>query len=886
MAAVGEAKRLQALHALELLDTEAEERFDRIARLATALFSVPIALVTLVDADRQWNKSCIGLDVTEWPRSISLCAHAIEGDGPLVISDLRTDPRFAVHPLAADGSPVRFYAGQPVRAPGGERVGTLCIADPEPRELDAAGLGWLRELSAMVETELAREELEAAVVQRTESQAGLRAIMESTSEGIISFDRSGVVRTANPAAERLFGSKPGELAGTPVSRLLAEISWSFAQEALRENRAADGQTLIGQRRVVRGRRRDGSEFPLEFAISTTRVGGTEIYVGVGQDVSGREAAIKELRERERRFRAVFEHAGVGLIIRRKGVLLDVNAAFGEMLGRSVRELRGRAWAELTHADDLDEERRLAGELAARTRDYYRREQRLLRRDGSPVWVSVTATLSDADDVSLTIAVVEDISERKKIERMKNEFVSVVGHELRTPLTSIRGSLGLLAGGVAGELPSEAGQMVRLAVDNTDRLVRLVNDMLELERFDAGRTELDRRPSALVDLAAAASRAVDALAEAAGVALISTVRDIRLLADPDRVIQALVNLLGNAVKFSPRGGKVTLSAEPRGHMALISVADEGPGIPAEKLASIFERFTQVDSSDARDKGGTGLGLAITRAIVERHGGRIWAENGATGGATFRFTLPVLGGRAAIVICERRGEARARMTEVVERLGHPAIATAGADEAIAAAKRETVAAIVIALGPALPEILAALRSDPATRDILKVLVGGGARDSDFGVTAWLEGSGQRTLIEALERTMPAIRPHRVLVVDDDPDLGRVLMATMAGAGIDAHLATTGREAMEAIEQAPPELLVLDVGLPGEDGFAVADWLRRDGRLTGTPVLIYSGFELTKEERTRLQLGSTEFVPKADVSPEELQKRVADLLTRITDAKERPR
>ena len=885
MAAVGEAKRLQALHALELLDTEPEERFDRIARLATAVFSVPIALVTLIDADRQWNKSCIGLDVTEWPRSISLCAHAIELDDPLVVSDLRADPRFAGHPLAAEGSPVRFYAGQPVRAPGGERVGTLCIADPEPRELDGVGLQRLRELSAMVESELAREELEAAVVQRTESRAGLRAIMESTSEGIISFDPSGVVRTANPAAERLFGSEPGGLVGTQVSRLLAEISWSFAEEALRENRAGDGETLIGRRRVVRGRRCDGSEFPLEFAISTMRVGGVETYVGVGQDVSGREAAIQELREREGRFRAVFEHAGVGLLISRNGVLLDVNASFGEMLGRSVRDLRGRAWAELTHADDLGEDQRLAAELAAGTRDYYRLEQRFLRRDGNPVWVSVTATLhpSDTDGGSLTIAVVEDISERRKIERMKNEFVSVVGHELRTPLTSIRGSLGLLAGGIAGELPSEAEQMVRLAVDNTDRLVRLVNDMLELERFDAGRTALDRRPSDLADLAAIAVQAVEALAEAGGVSLISTVRGVRLLADPDRVVQALVNLLGNAVKFSPRGGKVTLSAEARGHMALISVADEGPGIPADKLASIFERFTQVDSSDARDKGGTGLGLAITRAIVERHGGRIWAENGAAGGATFRFTLPVLGGRAAIVICERRGEARARMTEVVERLGHPAIAAADAAEVIAAARRETVAAIVIALGPALPEILDTLRAEPSTREVLKVLVGGGARDSDFGGTSWLEGSGQRTLIEALEHTMPAIRPHRVLVVEDDPDLGRVLLATMAGAGIDAQLATTGREAMLSIERAPPELLVLDVGLPGEDGFAVADWLRRQGRLTGTPLLIYSGLELTEEERTRLQLGSTEFVPKADVSPEELQKRVADLLTRITEAKE---
>jgi PAS domain S-box-containing protein len=889
MEAAAEGERLAALQALEILDTEPEERFDRITRLATAVFDVPIALVTMIDADRQWNKSTVGLDIKQWPRSVSLCSRAIESDEPLVIPDLRSDPRFAGHPLAGEGSPVCFYAGQPVHAPGGERVGTVCIADGRPRALDAPALGRLRDLAVLVETELARAELETALSDRAESQAGLQAIMESTSEGIITFDRAGVVRTANPAADRLFGSEPGRLAGAPVSELLAEISWSYAAEALRANRADDGQTLIGRRAVVRGRRRDGTEFPLEFAISTTNLGGVLTYVGVGQDVSGREAAAHELRERERRFRAVFEHAGVGIILTRMGAVLDVNIAFGEMLGRSVADLRGRVWAELIDPDDVAEDMRLARELASGARDFSRREQRFVRRDGSPVWVSVTATLQrqDDDDASLTIAVVEDISERKKIERFKNEFVSVVGHELRTPLTSIRGSLGLLAGGVAGDLPPEAREMVQLAVDNTDRLVRLVNDTLELERLDAGRMELHRVPADLADLTATAFRAVDALAQAAAVSLVSTVSGVWLLADPDRVVQALVNLLGNAVKFSPPARTVTVSAEPRGQLALISVADEGPGIPADKLDSIFERFTQVDSSDARDKGGTGLGLAITRAIVEHHGGRIWAERNPAGGSTFRMTLPLLGSRAAIAVCERRAETRARMTELVERLGHPAIAAASAQDVRDAAQREPVAAIVIALGPALPQTLEALRADRATSDVPVVLVGGGSRDGGTaGVAAWLETSGDRTLVEALRRSVPAVRLHRVLVVEDDPDLGRILLATLASAGINADLAATGREAMLAIEQAPPDLLVLDVGLPGEDGFAVADWLRLHGRLTGTPLLIYSGLEFSEEERTRLQLGSTEFVPKAEVSPDDLQQRIADLLGRITDADEERR
>jgi PAS domain S-box-containing protein len=884
--AATEADRIAGLRALEILDAEPEERFDRITRLASAVLGVPIAMITLIDSEREWIKSAVGLDAGDAARAMARWARAIETGRPLVIADLSSDPRMRAPEFTGEQRAIRFFAGQALSGAGGERVGALCIADLDSRDLDGRAREILRELAGLAEAELARSGMDSSLDDRAESRTGLQAIMESTSEGIVTFDRAGVIRSANPAAERLFGSEPGELGGTEVSELLAEISWSNAAEALRSDRTAEGRTLIGRRAIVRGRRRDGTEFPLEFAISTTSVAGVPIYVGVGRDVSRRESEAQELQERERRFRAVFEHAGVGIIISRRGVMLDANAAFGEMVGRSIGELRGRSWGELTCPDDVFEADRLLQELDNGTRDFFRREQRFLRRDGSPVWVSVTATpqRSDQDDSNLTIAVVEDISERKEIERLKNEFVSVVGHELRTPLTSIRGSLGLLAGGVAGDLPQEARKMVQLAVDNTDRLVRLVNDTLELERLDAGRMELHRRPTELADLTASALRAVHALAEAAGVSLLSTVSGIRLLADPDRVVQALINLIGNAIKFSPRDGRVIVSAEPRGHLALVSVTDEGPGIPVDKLDSIFERFSQVDSSDARDKGGTGLGLAITRAIVEHHGGRIWAESGAQGGSTFRLTLPLLGGRAAIAVCERRAETRARMTELIERLGRPAIAAASAQEVRDAARREPVAAIVIALAPALGDTLELLRSDHVTSHVPVVLVGGGSREGDTaGVAAWLETSGDRTLIEALERAVPAIRPSRVLVVEDDPDLGHVLVATLATAGIDAQLAATGREAMLAIEQAPPELLVLDVGLPGEDGFAVVDWLREQGRLNGTPLLIYSGLELSEADQSRLQLGSTEFMPKADVSPEELQQRIANLLVRITEEEE---
>jgi signal transduction histidine kinase len=226
------------------------------------------------------------------------------------------------------------------------------------------------------------------------------------------------------------------------------------------------------------------------------------------------------------------------------------------------------------------------------------------------------------------------------ERMKDEFLSIVGHELRTPLTSIRGSLGLLEAGVLGELPEDAANMVSVAVVNTDRLVRLIGDILDIERMAAGGLLLEPVAVPADELVSQSIQVLQASADAAGVMLrAEAVAPIGVMADPDRIVQVLVNLLGNAVKFSPRGGVVSIAVTRDHRCAIFSVTDAGRGIPAERLEGIFERFRQVDASDAREKGGAGLGLPIARGIVERHGGRIWAESGAGRGSVFRFTLPV-------------------------------------------------------------------------------------------------------------------------------------------------------------------------------------------------------------------------------------------------------
>jgi signal transduction histidine kinase len=221
--------------------------------------------------------------------------------------------------------------------------------------------------------------------------------------------------------------------------------------------------------------------------------------------------------------------------------------------------------------------------------------------------------------------------------MKDEFVSVVSHELRTPLTSIRGSLGLLA---SGALPSaEQGErMLDIAITNTDRLIRLVSDFLDLERMTAGRADLDLGATSTAALFEITVEAVRGAADKAGITITVAGPDVPVQVDADRIVQVMVNLVGNAIKFSDEGGEVLLETNARDDEVELRVADRGRGIPLDRIERIFNRFEQVDSSDARDKGGTGLGLAIAKAIVEQHGGRIEVTSTLGEGTTFCVTLP--------------------------------------------------------------------------------------------------------------------------------------------------------------------------------------------------------------------------------------------------------
>ena len=240
-----------------------------------------------------------------------------------------------------------------------------------------------------------------------------------------------------------------------------------------------------------------------------------------------------------------------------------------------------------------------------------------------------------------VAVVRDITERRKVERMKNEFISTVSHELRTPVTSIRGSLGLLAGGVVGKLPAKARQLVEIANDNSERLIHLINDILDIETMESGKMRFSFRSCSLPALLNAALVSNQGYGEQFGVRfrLEHDVPEVDVWADPDRIAQVMSNLLSNAAKFSAAGSTVEVGATGRGNTIRISVTDHGSGVPEQFHDKIFGKFTQADGSDRRRIGGSGLGLSIAKLIVEQHGGAIGFDSITGQGTTFYFDLPM-------------------------------------------------------------------------------------------------------------------------------------------------------------------------------------------------------------------------------------------------------
>ncbi len=367
--------------------------------------------------------------------------------------------------------------------------------------------------------------------------------------------------------------------------------------------------------------------------------------------------IHERTKAEEKFTKVFRSSPnpIAIATVSEARFLDVNPSFLRISGYSLEEVIGHTATEL----DLGKNTVAFAQkiqLLPETGSLYNQEFEFSTKSGEVKIILISLELIDLAGVPCALLIVNDITERKRLE---NEFISLVSHELRTPLTSTMGALDLLGAGQLGTLTPQGQKVLSIATTNTERLMRLVNDILDLERMKSGKIFMRNAKCNVAELLITATEAMQAMADKLQVQLIVNPVTIELWADADRLIQTLTNLLSNAIKFSEPGDRVWISAivsesktveSPENqhsltkenyppNYVLITIQDEGRGIPEDKLQIIFERFQQVDASDSRNKGGTGLGLAICRNIVQQHNGKIWVQSILGEGSTFYVLLPL-------------------------------------------------------------------------------------------------------------------------------------------------------------------------------------------------------------------------------------------------------
>lgn len=727
---------------------------------------------------------------------------------------------------------------------------------------DAQGeiTGYLGVATDITERKLAEKELHKL----------FRAIEQSPVSVVIT-DASGDIEYINAKFSEVTGYRLDEVIGKNPRILQSGLT---PAEVYRDmwNTLLEGNEWRGR---LHNRKKNG-ELYWEYAyISSIHDGKGAIthFVAVKEDITERMRIEEELAAASRRNELILNTVDEGIYgVDLEGKTTFINPAGLRMLGFSVEELLGRVQHPLTHHTHSDGTPYPANEchiyasyLYGKT--YHVSDEVFWRKDGSSFPVEYVSTpIVEGGNIVGAVVSFRDITERQKIELMKNEFISTVSHELRTPLTSIRGSLGLIAGGVAGALSPQLKVLVDIANKNSERLILLVNDILDIEKIESGKMQFDMKPLELVPLIEQALVVNRAYGDQfnVGFTLERPARAVMVNVDEGRLMQVMANLLSNAAKFSPVGGTVNISVRCTEKGVRISVADHGQGIPEEFRNKIFQKFSQADSSDTRKKGGSGLGLSITKAIVEQMGGSIRFDSEVAVGTTFFIDFPEWleqsgpGSQAdvnnlnRILICEENRDT-ARLLQMMLKQGgfdsDIAHSSTEAQELLRHTQYRAITLDIMLPGQDGVSLLHDLHANKASSDIPIIVVSaqtgqhGNDLESGSVVLDWLDKPiDEVRLMSALRRvTRQGGNKPVILHVEDDADIRQVL-AGLVGNEVELVAAATLADAKEKLETGRFDLIILDIGLPDGSGLDLLPLLNE--RRLSTPVMIFSAGDSSSE------------------------------------------
>jgi PAS domain S-box-containing protein len=819
------------------------------------------------------------------------CGAAAHFRKQVIVSDIETDPRWDDFRHLAREHGLRACWSTPIEDGAGELLGAFALYYREPRSPQGEDLALIARATQLV----------AIAIERAARNEKLRASEERFQQLASTVD--DVFWMTSPDGHEMIYMSPAyeKVWGRPVADLY-ENPLLWIEAIVEEDRAAVEAAFArhseGFQAEYRIRRPDGEVRWISDRGFPVRNAAGEVFrvTGVAHDVTKIKKAELALRARTEhakaeatRRQAIFDSARDAIItLDPHGCIESINVTGERMFGYAANELLGKDLSTvvtLSPPSDGDLAQRLRSGRVLGDGDVYELEARC--KDETILQVDVNlGEMAQPDGVHF-VAVLRDSTERKRIEKTKEEFISTVSHELRTPLTSIAGALGLLTAGAAGDLPERANRLVTIAESNSRRLVRLINDILDIEKMQSGQMTFTFRSVELCELSRNATDGMNGLASELGVTFEHQGSCDRVLvqADADRLTQVLANLLSNAAKFSPSGGRIKVTVGASGSRAQISVQDEGPGIPEEFQDRIFSKFAQADASDTRQKGGTGLGLAISKEIVERHGGRIWFDSPPGQGATFHVELPlaatesqtVEGGRR-LLLCEDDAD----VSEVLTRV----LAMQGFNVQVAASLAEAEAALCdpsafegMLLDLRLPDgngldLLRKIRSQPETCALPVIVISADSRGSGastLDIIDWIEKPVDfKRLQRCLEQFLKVENePPLVLHVDDDPDLRQLVCEAFGGRGrlIAADSVQAARQLLATVT---PDIAILDIGLPDGSGLdLLPNLVDANGR--ALPVVIFSAQNL---EQTTLTDAVDAVLTKSRTSLDQLIRTVSRL------------